>query len=162
IDEHGVTNVHLVPTQFIRLLRVAPDARASFRGDSLRVVWHGAAPCPPAVKQAMIEWWGPVVSEYYGGTESSIVTAIDAPDWLAHRGSVGRPWPSFEVFALDENGSPCGTGEPGALYYRSLAGRDFDYHNDAEKTAAAHRGPGVFTIGDIGYLDADGYVYLSD
>jgi long-chain acyl-CoA synthetase len=162
IDQHRVTNVHLVPTQLTRLLRLDEATRRGFDGSSLRAVWHGAAPCPPEVKRRMIEWWGPIVTEYYGGTEGAIVTLIRAPEWLDRPSSVGRPVPGVELSVMAEDGRPCPTGEPGLVYVRSLMAADFEYHGDRDKTAAAHREPGVFSMGDVGYLDAGGYLHLVD
>jgi long-chain acyl-CoA synthetase len=162
IDRYRVTNVHLVPTQFTRLLRLDEATRRGFDGSSLRVVWHGAAPCPPEVKRRMIEWWGPVVTEYYGGTEGAIVTLIRAPEWLERPTSVGRPLPGVELLVVSDGDRPCPTGEPGQVYVRSMMAADFEYHGDRDKTAAAHRGPGVFSMGDIGFLDAGGYLHLVD
>jgi long-chain acyl-CoA synthetase len=109
----------------------------------------------------MIEWWGPVITEYYGATEGGI-TVIGAEDWLTHRGSVGRPLPVYTVEAHDDDGAALPPGETGTIYFRSLLGETFRYHNDEAKTAAAHAEPGVFTLGDIGHVDADGYVWLTD
>ncbi len=162
IDRYGVTNVHLVPTQFVRLLKVDEAHREAFDGSTLQVVWHGAAPCPPDVKRRMIEWWGPIITEYYGGTEGAIVSLISAEEWLERPGSVGRPVATMEVLVVDEQGRPVGPGEEGQLYLRSRMGTDFEYHKDPDKTAAAHLEPGVFTLGDVGFLDADGYLYMSD
>ena len=162
IDAHDVTNIHLAPTQMKRLLDVPAEARARFSGASLTGVWHGAAPCPPGVKRAMIDWWGPKITEYYGSTEGSIISTVTAEEWLAKGGSVGRPLPNFEVLVVDDEGRPVPAGEEGALYFRNLMGADFVYHNDADKTAAAHLAPGVFTTGDVGRLDADGYLWLTD
>jgi long-chain acyl-CoA synthetase len=166
IDEHRITNVHLVPTQFVRLLRVDDAVKAAFRGDSLRLVLHGAAPCAPAVKRAMIDWFGPIVTEYYGATEGGVVTLITAEEWLTHPGSVGRAMPIVEikVVAEDDDGQarPAPPGVEGTIHVRSLLGTDFEYLNAPEKTAEAHREPGFFTLGDVGYLDDDGYLYLSD
>ena len=162
IDRHHVTNVHLVPTQLTRLLRLPEATRARFSGESLRIVYHGAAPCPPDVKRHMIDWWGPKLVEYYGGTEGAMLSTIDSADWLAHPTSVGKPWPTVQVLVVDDDGAPCGVGEEGTLYVRNLLGMDFEYHRDEAKTAAAHREPGVFTLGDVGYLDTDGYLHLSD
>lgn len=162
IDEHAITNTHLVPTQFVRMLRLDETTRAAFKGDSLAAVWHGAAPCAPGVKRAMIEWWGPKILEYYGSTESAIVSSISSEEWLAHPGSLGRPLENVEIRVVKEDGSLASAGEEGQLYFRNQMGTDFQYHKDREKTRSAHLEPGVFTVGDIGYLDEDGYLYMSD
>ncbi len=162
IDREQVTNVHLVPTQFTRLLRVDPDARAAFRGESLGLVLHGAAPCPPDVKRQMIEWWGPKITEYYGGTEGAIISLITSEEWLAHPTSVGKLLSTVEAIVVGDDDQPVGVGETGQLYFRNLLGLDFEYHKEPDKTSAAHREPGVFTLGDIGSVDAEGYLHLSD
>lgn len=160
IDEHAVTNVHLVPTQMKRLTDLPDEVKAGFDGSSLAMVLHGAAPCPPGVKQSMIDWWGPKISEYYGSTEGSVITMIDSAQWMAKGGSVGPPLPGFEILVIDDAGQQVGPNESGTLYFRS--GADFSYHNAPEKTAEAHLEPGVFTTGDVGSLDDDGYLWLSD
>ncbi len=167
IDQHAVTNVHLVPTQFVRLLRVAPERREAFSGASLTMVLHGAAPCSPAVKREMIEWWGPKITEYYGATEGGVVSMISADEWLAKPGSVGKPMANMELKivpddALPTDAKPDAKPVEGVIHVRNLMGADFEYLNEPEKTAEAHREPGMFTLGDIGYVDADGYLFLSD
>jgi long-chain acyl-CoA synthetase len=162
IDGHGVTNVHMVPTQFHRLLRAPLAAREPFSGESLQVVWHGAAPCPPEVKRQMIDWWGPVIDEYYGSTEGSIVTTASAAEWLERPGTVGKPTALVEVTIRDDQGGLVNPGESGQIYVKNLMGSDFEYHNEPQKTADAHLEPGVFTFGDIGFVDDDGYLFLSD
>ena len=162
IDEYSATNIHLVPTQMKRLIDLPDDVKASFDGSSLHLVLHGAAPCPPVVKQAMIDWWGPVITEYYGSTEGSVITMIDSAQWMAKGGSVGAPMPNMEIIVVGEGGARLGPNEPGTLYFRNAMGTDFEYHNAPEKTADVHLEPGVFTTGDVGYLDDDGYLWLSD
>lgn len=162
IDRYECTNVHLVPTQMKRLLDLSDDVKAAFSGSSLAVAWHGAAPCPPAVKRGLIEWWGPKITEYYGSTEGSIISVIPADEWMSKGGSVGRPLDSVEVIVVDDSGERVDQGREGTLYFRNKMGTDFTYHKDDEKTKAAHLEPGVFTTGDVGYLDADGYLWLSD
>ncbi|HEV2375437.1 MAG TPA: AMP-binding protein, partial [Streptosporangiaceae bacterium] len=161
IDTHEVTIAHLVPTQFIRMLRVAPQRRAAFRGDSLSRVWHGGSACPPEVKQAMIDWWGPVLVEYYAATESGIVTLIDSPAWLKKKGSVGRPATPGQVAIVGEDGCELGHGQEGRIAIRLAPGRRLEYANAPDKTAAAYVVPDAFTVGDVGYLDEDGYLFLT-
>ncbi|MFG2089850.1 AMP-binding protein [Spirillospora sp. NPDC048824] len=162
IDDHAITNVHLVPTQFVRLLRLDEETRASFAGHSLSVVWHGAAPCSPDVKRQMIDWFGPIVHEYYGSTEAAVNSVITAPEWLEKPGSVGRPLPTTEVHILREDGEPAAPGEPGQIFFRYTSGDDVEYWGDEDKTRSMHRGDRLFTTGDVGYLDDDGYLFLSD
>jgi long-chain acyl-CoA synthetase len=162
LQEREIAKTHLVPTMFVRLLRLPEEQRADFRAPALRVVLHGAAPVSPAVKRRMIEWWGPILVEYWGGTESGVITLANSEDWLAHPETVGRAVPHFEVFAADEDGERLPAGEVGTLYARHQRGAIFEYHDAPEKTAACHVAPDVFTLGDIGRVDPDGRVYLSD
>ncbi|MFP5255437.1 MAG: AMP-binding protein [Acidimicrobiia bacterium] len=163
IEERRVRNSHLVPTMCVRLLRLPDDVRGAADVSSLGTVLHGAAPIAPQVKQRMIEWWGPVLVEYWGSTEGGVFTLVDSEAWLAKPGTVGRAIPSYEVFAVDPAGERLPAGEVGTLYTRNLVTDEvFEYHQAPEKTEAAHLAPGTFTMGDVGYVDEDGYVFLSD
>ncbi|WP_341720867.1 AMP-binding protein [Micromonospora sp. FIMYZ51] len=155
-----VAACHLVPTQLIRLLGLPPEVRDTFRADRLNVVWHGGGPCPPQVKRAMIEWWGPILLEYYGATEGGVASLIDSTEWLARPGSVGRAAPYTELLVVDDDGRPVPAGVTGRVFLRRAAGRGFEYHRAPEATARAHLGPGTFTYGELGHLDEDGYLYL--
>lgn len=164
LREREVAHTHLVPTMFVRLLRLPEEERVRFARDApcLDLVLHGAAPVSVPVKKRMIEWWGEVLVEYWGATEGGVNTLIASAEWLAHEGSVGRALPSFEVFAVDEEKTRLPPGEIGDLYCRhKTLDKVFEYHGDPEKTAAAFLEPGVFTIGDIGWVDAEGYVHLA-
>jgi long-chain acyl-CoA synthetase len=162
IDRYAVTNVHLVPTQFHRLLGLDAATRAAFHGGSLKAVWHGAAPCPPAIKRRMLDWWGDVIHESSGPTEGCLVTTASAAEWRARPGTLGRTTPMAEIRIVRDNGTLAEPGEPGQIYVKNRLGADFEYHNEPAKTAAAHLEPGVFTFGDVGSLDADGYLFMSD
>lgn len=159
IDRHHVSHTHMVPTMFHRLLALPSELRARASLASLRFVLHGAAPCPRAVKQALIDWLGPIVVEYYAATEGfgSVVTSHD---WLARPGSVGKP-PEGQVQVRGPDGSLLAAGEVGTLYLRAIDVARFEYFKDPEKTRKTFDGD-YFTLGDMGYLDADGYLYLSD
>jgi long-chain acyl-CoA synthetase len=159
VQRHRVTHTHMVPTQFRRLLALPQATRDRYDVSSMRSAIHSAAPCPPDVKRRMLDWWGLVITEYYAASEGG-GTRITGPQWLARPGSVGLPWPGSEVHVLDAEGHDQPAGEPGLVYMR-MGSSTFDYHQDAEKTRAS-RARGMFTVGDIGYLDADGYLYLCD
>jgi long-chain acyl-CoA synthetase len=159
IERHRVTNTLMVPTQFVRLLALDDEVRGRWDLSSLRVAAHGAAPCPPAVKRRMIEWWGPVLVEYYASTEAG-GTLVFSDEWLGKPGTVGRPLGETEIVILDESGSRLPPGEVGAVCIRPSQG-DFEYFKDPVKTAASHLA-GFVTVGDIGYLDEDGYLFLCD
>ncbi len=158
IAEHSVTTTHMVPTMFHRLLALPDAVRASARVSSLTNVLHAAAPCPIEVKRRMLEWWGPVIYEYYAATEGG-GTTVTPHEWLAHPGTVGRPWPGSTITILREDGAEAPAGEPGLIYISD--GRGFAYHKDPAKTAASRRGD-AFTVGDVGYLDEAGWLYLCD
>jgi long-chain acyl-CoA synthetase len=163
IDAHEVRATHLVPTMFVRLLRLPEAVREAFDGSSLRTVLHGAAPIAPSTKRSMIDWWGPVLVEYWGASEGGVVTLVGSEDWLAHPGTVGRAIGSYEVVAVDAEGQPVPAGETGRLWCRTgRQGTAFEYHGDEAKTSAAHPAPGTYTIGDIGRVDDEGWVFLSD
>jgi long-chain acyl-CoA synthetase len=159
IERHRVTHTHMVPTQFRRLLALPAEVRLAYDVSSMRAAIHSAAPCPQEVKRKMIDWWGPVITEYYAATEGG-GTGITAAEWLERPGSVGRPWLGSEVRVLDEHGDDLPPGREGLVYLR-MGTSTFDYHKDRDKTLAG-RANGMFTVGDIGYLDADGYLYLCD
>jgi long-chain acyl-CoA synthetase len=159
IDRHRVTHSHMVPAQFIRLLALPEEVRAKYDVSSLRTMIHGAAPCPNEVKRAMIEWWGPVVVEYYAATEGGGST-IFADEWLNKPGSVGKAWSYSVIKILDESGEEVAANQPG-LVYMQMGGSSFAYHKAEEKTRESRVGD-LFTVGDIGYLDDDGYLFLMD
>ncbi len=159
IEKHRVSVSQWVPTMFVRMLKLPEADRRRHDVSSLRVAVHASAPCPIPVKEQMIDWWGPVLYEYYAGTESNGFTSIDSRDWLAHRGSVGRPL-NAKLRILDDEGKELPPGAPGGIYFEG--GGSFEYHNAPEKTAGARTPQGWSTLGDIGYVDAEGYLYLTD
>ncbi len=159
IDAHRITHTQLVPTMFVRLLKLPAEQRLAHDLSSLRCAIHAAAPCPVPVKQQMIDWWGPIIWEYYAGTEGMGMTLVNSPDWLAHKGTVGRAVVGVLRICGDD-GEELPAGENGGVYFSD--GRAFEYHNDPEKTAAGRNAKGWTTLGDIGYVDAEGYLYLTD
>jgi acyl-CoA synthetase (AMP-forming)/AMP-acid ligase II len=159
IERHRVTHTQVVPTMFVRLLKLPEAQRTAHDLSSLEVVIHAAAPCPVPVKQQMFDWWGPIIHEYYAGTEGNGSCIIGPTDWLAHPGSVGRPL-AGEVHILDEDGIELPPGESGAIWFGG--GGRFEYHNDPEKTRSAYNDRGWSTLGDVGYLDEDGWLFLTD
>lgn len=162
IERRRVRSTIMVPTHFVRFLALPAAVREKYDVSSLHYVLHTGAACPMEVKRAMLEWWGPVLHENYGASETGTTCAIGPDEWLAHPGSVGRAVPPFTALVVDDRGDPLQPGTPGRLYFADATGRGIIYHNDPEKTRAAHLRPGVFTLGEIGYVDEDGYVYITD
>jgi long-chain acyl-CoA synthetase len=158
IQAHHVTHAQFVPTHFVRMLRLPETERGAFDLATLRVVIHAAAPCPVDVKRQMIDWLGPVIWEYYAGSEGNGMTVIGTADWLQHPGSVGGAV-SGALHVLDDRGDELPTGQDGLIYFDGAA---FEYHNDPAKTAGSRSEEGWSTLGDIGHMDADGFLYLSD
>jgi long-chain acyl-CoA synthetase len=158
IERYGVTHAQFVPTMFVRMLKLTASERSRYDLSSLRYVVHAAAPCPVDVKRQMLEWWGPIIHEYYAGTEDIGSTFITAEEWLAHPGSVGRPLAPAHI--VGPNGEDLGPGQEGTVYFEG--GRPFEYHNDPAKTASITDSRGWRTLGDVGFLDADGYLFLTD
>jgi long-chain acyl-CoA synthetase len=161
VEHFHITNAQVVPTMFIRMLKLPQEVREKYDLSSLRGVIHAAAPCPVEVKRAIIEWWGPILWEYYAGTENNGMVACDTPGWLAHPGTVGSAV-SGEPHVLDDAGNELPPGVPGTVYFGG--GSEFEYHGDPDKTESSRdpQGRGWSTLGDVGYLDEDGYLYLTD
>ncbi len=159
VEAHRITHTQMVPTMFVRLLKLPAEIRTRYDIDSLQGAIHVAAPCPVEIKKRMIDWWGPILVEYYAGTEGNGVTACTSQQWLSHPGTVGKPLYGA-VHILDDKGTPLPAGEVGDVYFD--AGQTFWYHNDPEKTASAFTLHGWSTLGDIGWMDDDGYLFLTD
>jgi long-chain acyl-CoA synthetase len=159
IERYRVTSTHMVPTQFKRMLSLPEETRRRYDLSSMRWLIHAAAPCPVRIKQAMLDWWGPCVYEYYAATEGG-GTIASPQDWLAHPGTVGSPWPVSEILIADEEGRECPPAVPGTVYMK-MGLSDFVYKGDPGKTAA-NRLQDFFTVGDIGFLDDDGFLFLCD
>ena len=160
IERYRVTTSHMVPTMFTRLLRLPDEVRERYDVSSLRAMIHSAAPCPVHVKQAMLDWWGDVVWEYYGATEGGGTVASPA-DWRKKPGTVGKPWPISEIKVLDDDGNELPPGQVGTVWMR-MGDRTFEYHGDEEKTRRSWNDRGFFTVGDAGELDEDGWLFLRD
>ena len=159
IEKHRATHSQWVPTMFVRMMKLPEEERARFDVSSMQTAIHAAAPCPVPVKQAMIEWWGPIIHEYYAGTEGNGFVLINSEDWMAHKGSVGRPT-TAKIHILDEDMNEVPLGEIGTIYFEGDT--TYEYHKAPDKTAEAKSPQGYTTLGDVGYVDDEGYLYLTD
>jgi len=160
VERYKVTHSQMVPTMFSRLLKLPDEVRAKADVSSLESVVHAAAPCPVPVKEKMIEWFGPIILEYYGATEANGFTLCNSEEWLAHKGTVGKPVLG-ELVILDDDGKECPVGTPGTVWFRGAT--NFEYFNAPDKTAESRDETGTAsTVGDVGYVDDDGYLYLTD
>jgi len=159
-QQHRVTHTHMVATMFHRLLQLPEETREKYDTSSMRLIIHGAAPCPVHVKRSMIEWFGPIVWEYYAATEGGGGFIVGSEEWLKKPGTVGRPGPEFDNKILDDDGNEVPTGTVGTIYMRAPAQGRFQYFKDDKKTASSYRGE-HFTLGDMGYFDEDGYLFLT-
>jgi long-chain acyl-CoA synthetase len=162
IDEYDVCSSVMVPTHFQRMLALDPEIRAQHRLGSVAMIAHTGSACPPDVKRAMIDWLGPVLTESYGGSESGTLCRIHSTEWLAHPGSVGRVVEPYRILVLDEQGAELPAGEQGLLAFEAPESHGIRYHRDEEKTQKAYVRPGVFTLGDVGHVDADGFIFVTD
>jgi long-chain acyl-CoA synthetase len=161
VGQYKVTHLHLVPIMLNRMLRLSESARNNYDISSLKFAVHSAAPVSPSIKRAMIEWWGPIIAEYYGTTETSMLTFCTAGEWLNHPGTVGRPFAETRLLILDAAGHQIACGETGEITARAMQSADFTYHGDDAKRRECEK-TGLFVTGDIGFFDADGFLYLCD
>jgi long-chain acyl-CoA synthetase len=159
VQKYRATHTQLVPTMFVRMLKLPEAVRRRYDVSSLKCAIHAAAPCPIPVKEQMMAWWGPILHEYYGGTEGNGLTMANPQEWLAHKGTVGRAVVG-KIKIVGEDGEELPAGDAGTVYFAE--GREFAYHNDAKKTAESRHPRGWTTLGDVGYVDADGFLYLTD
>ncbi|MBN8843049.1 MAG: acyl-CoA synthetase [Sphingomonadales bacterium] len=160
IQHYRCNSAQFVPTHFVRMLKLGDDVRAQYDVTSMKGAIHAAAPCPVPVKQAMIDWWGPVLLEYYAGSEGNGMTFATSQDWLAHKGTVGRPILGTLHIVGEDNETELPVGEEGAVFFES--DNVFEYHDDPEKTASSRNAKGWSTLGDVGKVDAEGFLYLTD
>ena len=161
IQDYKVTHSQWVPTMFVRFLKTDESLRSAYDLSSHKVAIHAAAPCPIEIKENMINWWGPILFEYYAGTEFNGMTIVNSEEWMEHKGTVGRPLVG-ELHILDDEGKEVPSGETGGIYFGGETATSFEYHNDQEKTQSAISKEGYSTLGDIGYVDDEGYLYLTD
>ena len=161
IQDYKVTHSQWVPTMFVRFLKTDESLRSAYDLSSHKVAIHAAAPCPIEIKENMINWWGPILFEYYAGTEFNGMTIVNSEEWMEHKGTVGRPVVG-ELHILDDEGNELPAGEAGGIYFGGETATSFEYHNDKEKTQSAISKQGYSTLGDIGYVDDEGYLYLTD
>jgi long-chain acyl-CoA synthetase len=162
IERYQAESSVMVPTHFARLLALPEEVRTRYDVSSVKLVVHTGSSCPVDVKRQMIEWWGPVFSDAYGATEVGTTCTITSEEWLAHPGSVGRAIPPFTAIVVDDEGNELARGTEGRIFFEDATGRGIVYPSDPQKTADAHLRPGVFTLGEIGYVDEDGYVFITD
>ena len=162
INDHHTETAIMVPTHFVRLLALAPEIKARYDVSSMKLVSHTGAKCPVEVKRAMIDWWGPIFTDSYGATEVGTTCSISSKDWLRFPGSVGRAIPPFTCLVLDDDNNEVPANVEGRLFFRDSTGRGVVYPNEPDKTASANISPGVFTLGEIGYVNEEGFVYLTD
>ena len=159
IEKYKANYSQWVPIMFVRMLKLPKEAIEKYDVSSMLLALHAAAPCPIEIKEKMINWWGPVLFEYYGASEGNGLTAITSQEWLTHKGSVGKAFVG-ECFILDDDGNEVPRGEIGNVYFKG--GNVFKYHNEAQKTTKAYSKDGHSTVGDVGFMDKDGYLYLTD
>jgi long-chain acyl-CoA synthetase len=162
IDKYKTETSVMVPTHFVRMLALPEEVKAKYDVSSMKLLAHTGAKCPVDVKAEMIKWFGPVFNDAYGATEVGTVCSITSPEWLEHQGSVGRSVEPFTALIVGDDFEELPSDTEGRLYFRDATGRGIIYPNDADKTAASNPEPGLFTLGEIGYMDADGYVYITD
>ena len=161
IEKYGCTHTHMVPTQFKRMLQLPDDVKQKYDVSAMKWAIHAAAPCPVDTKRKMLDWWGPVIWEYYAATEGG-GTIASPEDWMKYPGTVGKTWPISELKVTDDDGNITVTGTPGTVWMKMTSGVDFEYKGDKAKTDDSHDAEGYFTVGDVGYLNEDGFLFLCD